>query len=278
MNMIKHLWVLPLLSFAFFTSCQGNLKETECSKIRVANRVEKSIQRKSHDQLIAVSTPEVASQAAYPWQTASEEKFPRITKEYFRCQGNREHASYLKGEERLFDCAGSSRHSLPLKEGSEYVYPVLINILNFLQERLDAPVVITCGHRCPQHNRYSDPSEYNRTSKHMIGAEVDFYVQGYESRPEEVISAILEFYQKPEYQKKESYQRFERYTKKDLNTKTPAWFNQEIFVKLYQPHEGRDQDNTHNMPYVSIQVRYDPKDDKRVTYTWQQAFYNYLRY
>ena len=35
------------------------------------------------------------------------------------------------------------------------------------------------------------------------------------------------------------------------------WQNKEILIKLYQKDEGRDLDNRHPHPYISIQVRYD---------------------
>ena len=112
----------------------------------------------------------------------------------------------------------------------------------------------------------------------MIGPEVDFLVQGYEKKPEKVIDAIMSFYKQEEYRGKEKYESFQRYKKNDLNVSTPSWYNQEVFIKLYLPDEGRDYDNNHPYPYVSIQVRYDPQSNQRVTYTWQQAFYSYLRY
>ena len=189
-----NIW-FSIVSFVFCISCTGGHKETECQKIRVANRVEKNIQRKNTDRLISSVSVEQTQKVAYPWQKIGVEKYPYITKEFFRCKGDKEHSSYLKGEERLFDCNGSSRHSLPLKNGREFVYPILIQLLNHLQAILDAPVVITCGHRCPQHNRFSDFSEYNRTSKHMIGGEVDFYVKGFEKEPHKVVDALMSFYQ-----------------------------------------------------------------------------------
>lgn len=277
MDILKTYLRVMIFLLLLTCGCQSSLKETEYQKIRLSNRVEKQIQRRSSSQLISYCVSEVPSKNAFPWQPLGHDLFPLITKEFFRCKGDRESPSYLKNEERLFDCNGSERHSLPLKEGKEFVYPILIQLLNHLQQSLNAQVVVTCGHRCPQHNRYSDTSEYNQTSKHMLAAEVDFYVQGYEQTPEIVIEKIIEFYQQPKYQGMDQYQFFSRYTKKDVNVSTPPWFNQEIFLKIYKAHEGRDFDNKHKFPYVSIQVRQDPISGEKVTYTWQQAFYNYLR-
>lgn len=259
-------------------SCTGSLEETEYQKIRNQNQVEKAVTRLSSDHLLAFETPKEKSREAYPWEKTSFEKYPLITKEFFRCKGSSENSSYLYNTERIFDCNGSARHSLPLKDGKEFIYPVLIDILNHLQEKLDAKVVVTCGHRCPQHNRFSDHSEFNRTSKHMLGAEVDFYVEGFEKEPKKIVDAIMSYYTKHEYENKPEYQDFKRYTKKNLNVATNPWFNHEIFIKLYLSHEGRDKDNSHSYPYISIQVRNDSEENEQVSYTWQKAFYNYLRY
>ncbi len=275
---IRIFFSLTFVALILLSSCRGSLEETEYQKIRSANRMEKNVSRKSSNHLIAFFSEEIPQKDAYPWQKIDELKHPFITKEFFRCKGDKEHPSYLKADERIFDCNGFERHSLPLKDDKEFVYPVLISLLNHLQKTLNAPVTVTCGHRCPQHNRYCDTSVFNSTSKHMIGAEVDFLVQGYEKKPEEVIDAIMSFYKQKEYEGKEKYQSFQRYQKNDLNVSTPPWYNQEVFIKLYLAHEGRDYDNNHTLPYVSIQVRYDSQSNQRVTYTWQQAFYSYLRY
>ena len=149
--------------------------------------------------------------------------------------------------------------------------------MNYLQARLGKKVVITCGHRCPAHNTYSDPSPYNRGSKHMIGAEVDFYVQGLENEAEVVIEALMEFYQQnPRYHDAPDYQKFVRYEKDSMNVLTEPWYNKEIFIKLYLEDEGRDWDNRHPFPYIGVQVRYDRDREHRVSYTWDQA-HNYLK-
>lgn len=264
----------------FLPSCKSSLEESELEKIYQANVVKEVISRQDTDHFLHLSMPLSIGREVYPWDEVSPLKFPKITKEYFRCKGDNQNPSLLlPDKERLFDCAGFTRHSLPLKNEKEYIYPILLDLLNYLQNELDAKVIITCGHRCPKHNRYSDSSELNRTSKHMIGAEVDFYVQGYEKKAEHVILLLQNYYSdSKEYNDDKAYTKFERYYKSDTNVKTPPWYNKEIFVKLYQSSEGRDKDNNHSFPYISIQVRYDKEEQERVTYTWKQAFYSYLRY
>jgi len=144
---------------------------------------------------------------------------------------------------------------------------------------LQSKVIITCGHRCPQHNRYCDSAEDNRTSKHMVGAEVDFYVEGFENKPELIVDLLKDYYlYDPETQNDPAYTTFKRYTKADSHVSTHPWYNAEVYIKIHRDNEGRDFDNQHSNPYISIQVRIDRNKKKRVTYTWEQAFYSYLRY
>lgn len=273
--------IFKLLFFSLIlSSCSGGLEQTEYQKIRKANAIEEKIYRLHSDRFLEISKPVLQPPNAYPWETDNSANLSYITKEFFRCKGDSSHPSYTtNSKERLFDCTGSARHSLPLKDEEEYVYPILLDLLNYLQNTLKAKVVITCGHRCPQHNRYSDSSEPNRYSKHMIGAEVDFYVKGFEKKPEVVVDLLKEYYQHdPDTLGNKAYTTFKRYTKKDSNVVTPPWFNQEVYIKICKENECRDFDNQHPHPYICIQVREDRKTKSRVSYTWEQAFYSYLRY
>jgi len=107
----------------------------------------------------------------------------------------------------------------------------------------------------------------------MIGAEVDFYVQGMESRPEEVINVIKAY-----YKEQPLYQEFDRLNRGEWNVSTPPWYNREILIKLYTRAEGRDFDNRHPYPYISIQVRNDRETKEKVISSWQKAFNGYRRY
>lgn len=220
----------------------------------------------------------------YPWQEGvSYGKFPKITKEYFRCKGspfNPVKSEVRNGETLLFrDCGGSDKHSLPLIHGKEGVYPILIDLLNWVQNKTQKRVVITAGHRCPDHNLYVDPSPRNQSSKHMIGGEVSFYVQGLEERPEVVVKLIQDYYlQDPSTRQDKKYTEFKRYEKEDTGVSTPPWMNHEIFIKLYQKKEGRNFDNRHPYPYLSLQVRTDRATGERIIYAWDKAYNNFLRY
>jgi hypothetical protein len=183
-----------------------------------------------------------------------------------------------EGASPIADCEGGSRHGLPIFGAKEGVYPILLDLLNYLQKKTGRRAIITCGHRCPFHNMYAEPGKESIASKHQIGAEVDFYIQGMEDQPLEVIQLLMHYYQEdPSLQKLKEWAEFQRYTKPDSQTLTAPWFNKEIFIKLYQKNEGRDRDNRHPYPYLSLQVRYDRREQKSVLFSWDKAHNGYPR-
>lgn len=224
--------------------------------------------------------PEKRHAEAYPWEKNLVGNLPKLTKDYFRCKGsalNPPKAIQQNGEViRCMDCGGTEKHSLPLRDGKEYIYPILMDVLNYIQLKTGKRVVITSGHRCPEHNVYVDDSPSNQHSKHLIGAEVSFYVQGMEEKPEASVKLIQDYY-KEKYEGKKEFVEFKRYEKGDTDVATQPWFNKELFVKLYTKKEGRDFDNRHPYPYISLQVRYDLERNERVLFSWEKAHKNYFR-
>jgi hypothetical protein len=229
--------------------------------------------------LLTPSTPLIPSTLekeplpSYPWE--KDGQISPITKDYFRCKGSTLNPPIpiLKDQkvvENIFDCSGS--HSLPIRHGKEFIMPILIELLNEIQASTGKAVVITSGHRCPQHNRYVDTSPKNLSSKHQIGAEVSFYVAGLEHHPDTVLNAIFSFYRAdPRYSSEgKCYTVFERY-EKETDVSTKPWFNKEILIKQYLPREGRNNDNRHPFPYFSIQVRFDRETNMRCSYTSEEA-------
>ncbi len=101
-----------------------------------------------------------------------------ITKDFFRCKGNPLNPQRIENKDLntkvYLDCEGSAKHGLSLINSKEGVYPILIDLLNYIQRKTNKKVVITCGFRCPKHNEYADILNNAKSSKHMIGAEVDF--------------------------------------------------------------------------------------------------------
>ncbi len=193
----------------------------------------------------------------YPWRAELERTHPRITKEHFRCRGNRARTVKIAETEDgskvyLEDCGGITDHSLPLRNGEEYIYEALIEVLNKVQDTTGKRVIVTSGHRCPLHNTYVDHSVKNSKSKHQFGAAVTFYVEGMENQPQEVLKRILQEYP-------------------DLAQTDEGWGNKELALRIYWSHEGRDGDNGHPYPYLSVQLRFDRTTGQRVEYSWKNA-------
>ncbi|MDE3047273.1 MAG: hypothetical protein KGI83_02870 [Verrucomicrobiota bacterium] len=255
------------------------MEQSEREKIRRLNCKGETIYRNQADIFYPIDTPIPTSRSFYPWE--SETNLPRITKDFFRCKGSPLNPPIVDISDPtkptpLSDCEGFSRHGLPIIRGKENVYPILIDLLNYIQRKTGKRVIITCGHRCPTHNIYSDPTKENRVSKHQIGAEVDFYVQGMEERPQEIVGLIMQYFQEtPAYKNDKENLNFKRFEKTDLAIQ--PWMNKEIFIKLFQKNEGRDADNRHPHPYLSIQVRYDRDSKERVVYDWAKANQGYPR-
>jgi len=279
------------------------------------------------EKLYPPPTPKLVKKDPYPWEERFLGSHPKITKEFFRCQGNRLNPPKIteranKERYSVIDCEGGNKHGLPFIGNQEGVYPILLDILNFLQNETGCRLVITCGHSCPAHNEWALENKEDMASKHMIGAEVDFYLEGMEERPKEVVDLIKSYYQRgqgdgkekkegttereettsqkhsrhhedfvslgesanradsdysqaptqgdPAYKIDPAYTVFKRYEGK-TNASIKPWFNKEIFIKILESHEGRDPDNLHAFPYISLQVRYDRALKKRVVFTWEQA-------
>lgn len=255
------------------------MEQTEREKLRRCNCKGEYIYRSRNDFFYPIAPPAHNSRAPYPWE--SESNLPRITKEFFRCKGSSLNPPIVDTTDPekptpCSDCEGGTRHGLPVIHNRENVYPILLDLLNYLQKKTGKRVIVTCGHRCPSHNTYADPAKENRTSKHQIGAEVDFYIQGMEDRPQEIAGLIMQYYQEtPLYKGDKEFLEFKRQDKSDSSIQ--PWLNKEIFVKINQKNEGRDTDNRHPHPYLTIQVRYDTKLKERVQYDWTRANKNYPR-
>lgn len=269
-----------LLFIGLIMGCSG-LEQSEYEKIRKLNEVKERIYRFCNEQQYAIDAPKHRIREKYSWEERMIREHHKITKEFFRCRGNslnlpRSTKNRNNETNYHFDCGGLEEHSLPIRNEKEFVYPILLDLLNYLQEQTGNKVHITCGHRCPKHNLYCDPSKGNQLSKHLIGGEVDFYIEGMEHQPETIVNLLMQYYREKEVDRE--LQAFFRYEKGDTNVSIRPWYNKEIFIKLFQPHEGRDIDNQHAHSYISLQVRYDREEKRRAYYTWDQAFNGYLRW
>lgn len=272
---------LIILTFIVF-GCSG-LEQSEQERVRRLNSSGEVIFRKSEETFGKAPPPEVQKREKYPWEENVVGNLPKITKDFFRCKGSnlnphRVHTSDTQQVMHLSDCRGAEQHSLFLQGDKEFIYPILLELVNYIQKKTEKKVIITCGYRCPSHNTYADPSKEAATSKHMIGAEVDFYVQGMEDKPEEIVKLLMQFYRENgRYQSKKEFIEFARYDKA-TDTSIPPWYNKEVMIKLFRKQEGRDLDNRHPYPYICIQVRYDRETQERVVYSWEKAQKSYRRY
>ena len=200
----------------FFLGCHSNESESKSKHL-----LKEVIVRHSEEHYFILDKPLHKKRVDYPWDESFTGSYPRITLDFFRCKGTVLNpvitvAKELKEPARYYDCGGVSKHGLPLKEGNEFIYPILLKLLNYIQLVTGKRVVITSGYRCPKHNLYVDSAVYNQISKHMIGAEVDFYVQGLEEDPKFIVELIFRYYQEF-YLNNKVYQEFKRYTKSDTN-------------------------------------------------------------
>lgn len=274
--------IFSLFVLFLIAGCSSSEDKIDGERLRQYHQKGEYIYRKHDETLFSTPPAEKQSPPAYPWDKGQTSLFPKITKEFFRCKGSQLNPCHIvpcKGEiNRYYDCGGAEKHSLPLRDGKEFIYSILIDLMNHVQLKTGKRVVITSGHRCPEHNSYVDALPENQYSKHMIGGEVSFYVQGMEEKPEQVIKYLLDFYKEnARYQGQKEFE-FQRYDKDKTNVTILPWYNKEIFIKLYQKKEGRNFDNRHPYPYISIQVRYDRDANEKVIYSWDKANRNYLRW
>ena len=266
---MKPLPFLLLFILSILTACSG-LETSETKKIRKRHLTIRPIQRQSDDVLFPKTLHPPKKRAPYPWEYKHIGSHLRITKEFFRCRGNPLNPPiglHKEGKTTYhLDCGGIDSHTLPLKDGKEFIYPILIDLLNFIQEKTEKKVIITCGHRCPSHHLYADPSEKGRSSKHLIGAEVDFYVEGLERVPNEVVETLSKYYEAPLIR-----------SSSITPGSTASWYNKEIALTLYSETQGRDFDNNHPYPYLSLSILYDKESGRPVHYSWDMAHNGYIK-
>jgi len=285
-SVLKELLKKLSLFILFLCFCFGcsSPDDEEASIKHLRNQKAEYIYRNHNESLFETPPPISLAAKIYPWDKGEVGSLPKVTKEHFRCKGSSLNPYILSqkpGEAQLhlYDCGGQEKHSLPLRDGKEFIYPILLELLNTIQVKTQKRVVVSCGHRCPVHNAYADPGPENQFSKHMIGAEVSFYVHGLEDRPEAIIKIIQDFFKEdPRYKGKKDYEEFKRYEKADANVSIPPWYNKEVYLKLYQMREGRNFDNRHPYPYISIQVRHDRDLNEKITYSWDKSHKNFHRW
>ncbi len=253
-----------LLLLFFVASC-STAHERE-QKLRMKkNRSTEKIYRLSHEKMYEEKAFTLAKRERYPWE--NETCFPKITMNTLRCRGCKDYTKRARNGKEYEDCNGMKDHGLPYVDGDEFVYPVLVSLLNKIQNTLNKKVVVTSGHRCPKHNDYLNLGKF-RISKYMIGAQVDFYVEGMEKECEEVIEQIIALY-------KEDTDNFSHFTKSRSDKGTPSWRNKEISISIQKEGEHSVLDNKDHS-VISISVRYDRTKQEHVYLDWKQAYQGFI--
>ncbi|KPK32820.1 MAG: hypothetical protein AMS24_03030 [Chlamydiae bacterium SM23_39] len=255
--------------FLVFLILLFSCSDDKCHK----NRIQSEYITRTHDTFFfPIFNPKFNKRENYPWEKEIS-KLVAITDEDMRCKGSKLNPSIIENDEIFNDCEGKN-HSLPVINGKEGVYPILLEILNYIQYKTKKRVVVTSGYRCPKHNRYI---RANKRSKHIIGAAVDFYVKDMENEYEKIVDLIFNFYkEKKRYSLKKEFLFLQSKNRTDVKIK--PWYNKEIFIKLYLEKEGRNLDNKHRYPYISIQVRFDLEKGKEVNYSEDRANNIYLKW
>lgn len=269
------------IGLMLLASC-SSMEQSQKKELRQKNERKDRVHRLSHEMQYPKTKLLSQIRDPYPWELGFSGIHPKITKESFRCKGDEKNPSKSKEKDAnciLKDCGGIRNHSLPVRGKQEFIYPILLDLLNYIQVKTGCQVVITCGHRCPLHHAYADSSLYHANSKHMMGAEVDFYVKGMEEKPQEISKIIMQYYKEQEcYKGQPEYEKFSKLDSIKVDVSTVPLYNKEILIKIYQKEEGRDFDNSHSYPYISLQVRFDRERNEKVTYSSEKAFNGYMRY
>ncbi len=229
------------------------------------------ITRHSHDLSYPIPPLTARTAPTYAWDIQGPTP---ITKEFFRCRGHSLHPpkyfTNSKGTKiRLDDCIGSSEHSLPIRDGKEFIYPCLIDLLNEVQQKSGKQVIITSGHRCMKHHKYVKLPSDSLASRKVIGAEVNFYVKGLESRPKEVAELIIDSYRDDPAFKPPTL---------DPNSNGKEWKNKEIHLKVIEKGGERDAENPMPHPYLVLRVLWDRERDEPVVFRWDEAESNLMRW
>lgn len=248
----------------FLVSCSSADQRLEKKRMNNNKTIEK-IYRLSDEKVYVHEEFKLCKRELYPWENNC--IFPKITIDHFRCRGSSSSKEKKQGDKVFQDCKGLYEHGLPYVDGQEFIFPVLITILNKLQNSLQKKIIITSGHRCPKHNSYVTLGS-SKLSRYMIGAKVDFYVEGMEENLLDVISSVLDLYKEDN----QEYAVFEKITKENGNFK---WQNKEIQISLEENNENSPQ-KTSKEQVISIEVLYDREKKEGIILDWDKAYKGFI--
>ncbi|MDA8773528.1 hypothetical protein N9N03_00150 [Chlamydiia bacterium] len=145
------------------------------------------------------------------------------------------------------DCDGNNDHSLPLKNGEEWVHEDLISILNTLYEETTIRPIVDIGHCCPKHLTYLYGDHTPTVRKHLMAAQAIFHMN-----TDININKIIEILNQKLYSKKP--------LKKDHEG---DFSNQYIQIKTKE-HPIRKDDHE----YICLTIKKYQKTNKTVSFDW----------
>ncbi|MCB1107154.1 MAG: hypothetical protein KDK76_03560, partial [Chlamydiia bacterium] len=109
-----------LFILSVLAGCSG-LEKSEEKKVRERNLTIRAVQRQSDEILFPKTSHPPKKRKPYPWENKKVGSHLRITKEFFRCQGNplNPPIQIYQANSLTYhlDCGGIEKHSLPLKNG-----------------------------------------------------------------------------------------------------------------------------------------------------------------
>lgn len=243
-----------------FTSCSG-MQESERYQLRRANETRVQISNVEYrpcSNKVNCKQDYNVDALTYPWEISLPCGIESITINDFRCKGSVSHKKKAsKGRSTsvyIMDC-NSESHSLPLRGGKEYVFPVLIDMCNYVQQELKSCVKIAAGHRCDAHSRYQLASLRNVGSRHRACALVTLYVENCSDTPEKVVDSIASFLASDCYKRDNIFKTSCKYIHQ--GTKNARLTSKEFDVGIASQEALQDSEHLSAPYYITIKVLYD---------------------
>jgi len=262
-------YCFSVLAFCL-VGCSG-LEQSEQEQIRKVNAKVDPITRFSDEHFYEISFPQKKTEKRAGLKESSS-SIKKIDKEQFRCRGSLSNKPIVSLDGKtLNDCEGAYKHSLPIRAEKEFVYPALIEVLSFIQNRLSKKVVILSGHRCIDHLRYIKQDYTPVSFKSLIGAEVRFYVEGAENEHDSIVSAIFSYYDLffPKDKQMVSF---------ISSSENKVHENKELTVRLIEPNDPEIEEHALSFPYYQIELKFDRELNKKISAKLEDGLSAYYRW
>lgn len=244
---MKNTILYYLLLFALFNVLTVSCSDKKSATISKTYNIQKDFTPTSF--ILPYELPQKSP--TYPWNTCHP-RFLSLTKYSFQCSGTNPEADIPLHQK----CLGTLHHGLPLVNGKEYIYPRLIDLLNFLQKENKEKIIVIRGHICPKIFSLLDTQEQHE--KYLIGAMVK--VSSQINWEKNLSPLVKKFYDK----KKEEDPLYEI----ENSPYAITFINQE-FKFIIHPSSLTN--------IMEIEVLYDKEKDSPIKFT-EKDIQNYLRY